>query len=170
MSPATTSSDFKPEFVDQIAALLDELSEVQDELLNVLAAKRERIADNDLPGITALEPRTEQLCARLQACHQRRAELLADAGNEGLPAGTLGELAASLPSGNSGGLSKQVKDVSGRVRLLQHQSLSNWVLAQRSLLHVSQMLEIIATGGRLQPTYGTGDNNTSQGALVDKEA
>ncbi|MCU0373434.1 MAG: hypothetical protein MUE56_09370, partial [Ignavibacteria bacterium] len=30
------------------------------------------------------------------------------------------------------------------MRLLQHQSLTNWVLAQRSMLHLSQLLEIIA--------------------------
>jgi hypothetical protein len=28
------------------------------------------------------------------------------------------------------------------------------VIAQRTLIHLSQLLEIIATGGRLQPTYG----------------
>jgi hypothetical protein len=56
------------------------------------------------------------------------------------------------------------------MRLLQHHSLANWVLAQRSLLHVAQMLEIIATGGRLQPTYGNGESSMSGGALVDHQA
>jgi hypothetical protein len=40
------------------------------------------------------------------------------------------------------------------MRVLQHHSLANWVLAQRRLLHVAQSLEIIATGGRMRPTYG----------------
>jgi hypothetical protein len=56
------------------------------------------------------------------------------------------------------------------MRLLQHQSLANWVLAQRVMLHLSQLLEIFATGGRLQPTYGRGEMPTSSGALVDREA
>jgi hypothetical protein len=56
------------------------------------------------------------------------------------------------------------------MRLLQHQSLTNWVLAQRAVLHVSQLLEIIATGGRLQPTYGDGDTLHNRGSLVDQEA
>jgi hypothetical protein len=56
------------------------------------------------------------------------------------------------------------------MRLLQHHSLTNWVLAQRSLLHITQLLEIVATGGRLQPTYGKGASSHARGALVDQEA
>jgi hypothetical protein len=67
-------------------------------------------------------------------------------------------------------LGKQIKESASRMRLLQHESLANWVLAQRTLLHISQMLEIIATGGRLLPTYGPGEPTLTGGALVDQEA
>ena len=67
-------------------------------------------------------------------------------------------------------LAQEIDDSSTRMRLLQHQSLTNWVLAQRSILHLSQLLEIIATGGRLQPTYGRDESSASSGALVDREA
>jgi hypothetical protein len=53
---------------------------------------------------------------------------------------------------------------------LQHQSLTNWVLVQRTLLHLSQLIEIIATGGRLKPTYGKGSDHQAGGALVDRAA
>jgi hypothetical protein len=56
------------------------------------------------------------------------------------------------------------------MRLLQHQSLTNWVVAQRTVLHLSQMIEIIATGGKLKPTYGKSDAALARGALVDREA
>jgi hypothetical protein len=56
------------------------------------------------------------------------------------------------------------------MRLLQHQSLANWVLAQRSLLHVSQLIEIIATGGRMQPTYGDKESVHARGSLVNQQA
>ena len=46
----------------------------------------------------------------------------------------------------------------------------NSPLAQRALLHVAQVLEIIATGGRLQPTYGSGDNPALRGNLLSGEA
>ncbi|MHC4407137.1 MAG: hypothetical protein ACYTG0_46590, partial [Planctomycetota bacterium] len=63
-----------------------------------------------------------------------------------------------------------VHEATGRARLLQHQSLTNWVVVQRTLIHLSQMLEIIATGGQKQPTYGKEELVEPHGALVDREA
>jgi hypothetical protein len=80
-------------------------------------------------------------------------------------------LAASLSGLRREKLGKQVKQSRLQVRLLQNESLANWVLAQRLLLHVSQMIEIIATGGRLKPTYAEGDSSLhARGALVNDEA
>lgn len=166
MSGASNSSNWEQELAD----LLTELSNVQDELLALLSAKQSSMASNDLAQMTELQSQEAALCDRLQACHVRRAELLQQARIEGLPDDSLENLAGSLNSGNSGQLKRQVKTASRRMRLLQHQSLANWVLAQRTVLHLAQMLEIIATGGRLQPTYGRGDEAVSRGALVDREA
>ena len=63
-----------------------------------------------------------------------------------------------------------MREATARMRLLQHHSLTNWVLVQRTLIHLSQMLEIIATGGRLKPTYGKDDSVNSGGFLVDQAA
>jgi hypothetical protein len=86
-----------------------------------------------------------------------------------MPNDSMAVLAANLGGDANGKLGKQVKQVASNMRLLQHQSLTNWVLAQRALLHVSQLLEIIATGGRMQPTYGDKDALHSRGSLVDHE-
>jgi hypothetical protein len=153
-----------------LASLLSELTSVQTELLSVLEEKRERMGRNDIEGTDELRPRAEQLLNRLQHCHERRTDLLRSAANDGPPAATLGKLAIRATRENRGKLTRQVKDASMRMRLLQHQSIANWVLAQRTLLHVAQMLEIIATGGRLQPTYGNGESPMAGGALVDQEA
>lgn len=155
---------------NQLATFLEELTVVQDELLEVLAAKRDRIAENDIAGATRLQPQAESLCDRLQACHDRRTELLAESTKSNSKPRTLGELAASLSSGKTSELTKKVQDASSRTRLLQHQSLANWVLAQRSIIHLAQMLEIIATGGQLQPTYGREQSTEVAGALVNQEA
>jgi hypothetical protein len=70
-----------------------------------------------------------------------------------------------------------IREAAERSRLLQHQCLTNWVLVQRTLLHLSQLIEIIATGGRLQPTYSNSTDRHSPhggamvgGALVDRAA
>ena len=154
----------------ELATLLEELSSVQDELLSVLIAKKDCLAGAELEAIAELQVRELALGERLQACHQRRGELLALAKDNQLPSDSLAQLAATLPARQRDKLGKQVKESQAQMRLLQNQSITNWVLAQRSLLHVSQLLEIIATGGRLQPTYGDGETVHSVGSLVNQEA
>ena len=153
-----------------LADLLGELSSVQDELLAVLIAKKDCLAGAELEALAELQARELALGERLQACHQRRGEMLAMAKEQNLPGDSLGQLAATLPTRQRDKLGKQVKESQAQTRLLQNQSITNWVLAQRSLLHVSQLLEIIATGGRLQPTYGEGETVHSVGSLVNQEA
>ncbi len=152
-----------------LTGLLDELSSVQTELLDVLAAKRDSMASNDMQQMIDLHPRAEALCDRLRSCHQQREDLIAIANEQGVPAENLGNIAATLAKADRKKVTKQMTAASARMRLLQHQSLANWVLAQRTILHLSQLLEIIATGGHLQPTYSRDEPSDSRGALVDRE-
>jgi flagellar biosynthesis/type III secretory pathway chaperone len=147
-----------------------DLSTAQDELIEVLTLKRDRMADSDLAAMESLTPREDQLAAKLQQCHERRTKLLDLATQAGRPCANIQQLAASMPAETRGNLGKQVKTVSSKLRMLQHHSLTNWVLAQRTVLHLSQLLEIVATGGRIRPTYGKGESVHSRGALVDREA
>jgi hypothetical protein len=163
---APTTLDFEAE----IGALLDDLSSVQSELLDVLNVKRAALATADLPKLAELQPREERLAIRLAECQERRSALLAAAKKDGLPSDNVAKLASRAGGGKSSKLGSRVKETAARMRILQHHSLSNWVLAQRSLLHVSQLLEIIATGGRMQPTYGDSESVHARGSLVNQEA
>ena len=154
----------------QLAGLLTELSATQGELLDVLAQKRKFMMAADSSGMQSLEPREREILERLQACQQRRGELLERAKSEGLPSDSIRALATALPAPGRQELAKQVNDAANRSRLLQHQSLTNWVLVQRTLLHLSQLLEILATGGRLRPTYGKCDSACASGSFLDRAA
>ena len=153
-----------------VAAFLGELSSAQSEMLKLLVEKRELLVKYDADGLALVAPREEQLLGRLQACLERRGQLLARADEEGLPHANIRELAGSLSGGKQTPLSKHLQQASSQTRILQHNSITNWVLVQRTLIHLSQMLEIIATGGRPQPTYGKGGAAESSGALVDQAA
>jgi flagellar biosynthesis/type III secretory pathway chaperone len=150
--------------------LLAELSAIQSELLTLLADKRHRLLTSDIGAIDALRQREQEMIERLQACHDRRLALLAQAAAEGLPSNDLKSLATALPFAQRQKLAPTMREAAARMRLLQHHSLTNWVLAQRTLIHLSQVLEIIATGGRLKPTYGKDDSAHSGGFLVDQAA
>tara|TARA_B100000809_G_scaffold145096_1_gene142702 strand:+ start:359 stop:862 length:504 start_codon:yes stop_codon:yes gene_type:complete len=153
----------------RLADLLSELASVQEELLSVLDRKREMMIQADASVDAEVQARELALVDRLQKCHDRRAEMLEEAQGEGQPSSSLRELAIAVADKQpTESLAKQLDVTKAKMRLLQHHSLTNWVLAQRSLLHVSQILAIIATGGRIQPTYGKGESAHTLGSLVDR--
>ena len=152
----------------ELTELLSELTRVQGELLEVLGRKRELLSTGDTTKMARLYPTEQALNDRLQVCADRCRELRRDAAMAGLNVGTLSELVSGLPEVSDQPWDSQIQQASARMRLLQHQSLTNWVLAQQSLLHVSQVLEIIATGRGLQPAYGKGESVHARGSLVDR--
>jgi flagellar biosynthesis/type III secretory pathway chaperone len=154
----------------EIAGLLTELSATQRELLALLTEKRDLLAVADQPGLLAIQPREAAILTRLQACHDRRGAILEKAATAGRPSDSILSLTSSLAQPARRDLERQVQEASSRSRILQHQSLTNWVVVQRTLLHLSQLLEILATGGRGEPTYGTGGSPRSGGSLVDQAA
>jgi flagellar biosynthesis/type III secretory pathway chaperone len=154
----------------EIGQLLADISDAQSEMLQVLGKKRELLMKFDGDGLAHLAPREEQLVEKLQSCLTRRTALLAQANESGRPHGSLRELADVLPGPGRKPLNEKVKKASSQARILQLQSITNWVLVQRTLIHLSQMLEIIATGGQSQPTYEKGAAHGSSGALVDQAA
>jgi hypothetical protein len=75
-----------------LASLLEELSDVQGALLTALTEKRQLLASGDHEKLAAMSRREQDLLDRLQACHQRRQELLSRAEAEGLPSDSIGSL------------------------------------------------------------------------------
>ena len=138
---------------NETAALLNDLVAGQDELLEILSRSGNSWARSMSQGWRPLAPQEQQWIDTLQECLDRRQQLLARAAQEGLPSSSLQAMAERLPTA-AAGLCQQVDLARRRGRLLQQESLVNWMVIQRTLLHLSQLLEIIATGGRLQPTYG----------------
>jgi len=154
----------------EIGELLAELADVQSSLLSVLNEKRQLLVTGDVDALSAIAPREQELANRLQACHERRQQLLARADAAGLPADSIESLSERLPASSRGRVQASIREAASRSQILRHQSLTNWVVVQRSLLHLSQLIEIIATGGRPKPTYDKGPGCASGGALVDRAA
>jgi flagellar biosynthesis/type III secretory pathway chaperone len=154
----------------EIAQLLTELLSAQDELFAILAKKQTLLRSADHAGLAAMLPQEELLIERMTTCAQKREALLAKAKQEGLPSKDIGTLTKALPNSKNHDFSERISQANTRTRLLRNQSLSNWIAIQRTIIHLSQMLEIIATGGRLQPTYGEREPMNSSGSLVDRAA
>ena len=166
MSQASKPAD---QWSADIASLLEDLTGIQEEILTTLEAKRASILAHDLAGLEQLQQQEASLGEQLAECHGRRGKLLADATESGLNGDSLESLSKCVSDSDNGNLTKRVKATSQRMRLMQHGSLTNWVVTQRTLLHLSQILEIIGTKGRLRATYGDTNVDNSGGALMDQE-
>jgi flagellar biosynthesis/type III secretory pathway chaperone len=153
-----------------LAEFLGRLSAAQDELLDLLDRKQRLLRAGDIAGLASLQLPESQLVERLQALLDQRASLLAQAEDLGLPHGSVRQLTLALPRAQRAALARQVDEASTRARILRHHGLTQWVVVQRSLLHLAQLLEIIATGGRTQPTYGSAPVSANNGTLVDQAA
>lgn len=160
----------KTNWESELATFLTELSAVQGDSLDVLGRKRDALAHSDTEKLATIQADEEVLMERLRQCLARREELLARAADQGLPADSIRSLAGELAGPQSRQMVNQLNQTTQRARLLQHHSLTNWVLAQRTLIHLSQILEIIATGGRQKPTYSKEEKSQNRGALVDRVA
>jgi hypothetical protein len=150
-----------------LASLLTDLGSAQSELLDTLREKRLALMRTGATGLDEITLREASLIERLQDCKNRREQLLSRAADDGTSAANLRALAKTLDSPQHRQLAPDVNAAASQARLLQHEALTNWVVAQQTLVHLSQLLEIIATGGRLQPTYPKADAAAS-GALLDQ--
>ena len=158
-----------------VASLLNDLLAGQGELMAVLNRKRNLLATMGMARWTAKAwppspTMNSGMLGVLQDCLTRRQALLARAASEGLPSGSIQALTNALPPPHREPLARQVAAAGSRAKLLQTQSLTNWIIIQRTLIHLSQLLEIIATGGRIQPTYGKAGSSRSSGVLLNQEA
>jgi len=174
--PAVKPRDATADWEHELTQLLDELLQTQQAMLELLDRKRSAMVRRDLSQIRELQPQEEQLCQRLQACQDRRNDLLAAARQAQLPDGNLEQLSRGVPLQQADEVQAKLSNVSSRAVLLKHQSFTNWIIAQRNLLHISQLLENITTGGRPVPTYGvpragtSGSRGSVGGFVLDQQA
>ena len=168
MTDLTTIAEQLPADWDaDFTSLLDELTAVQTELLAVLEQKRRLLGQMDSDGLDAIQEREGALVGRLQQCQDRRQVLLDQAAETGTPATNLRSLARARGNERHRASEPRLQQAQLQARLLQHNALTNWVIAQKTLLHLTHLLEIVATGGRLQPTYGQiGDDLAPSGGLL----
>lgn len=152
----------------ELASFLGHLSAVQEKTLDVLVRKGKMLANADLAGLAALGSEEEDLVVGLQDCLKEREGLLERAGRDGYSAKNVRSLAKALSGRSPSPVQEQVRQASHRARLLRHHGLVHWILVQKTLIHLSQLLEIIATGGRLQPTYHREGPAPASGILVDR--
>lgn len=157
------------EIETQIARLLDRLTGIQSQLLDVLKAKRAAMVSGNIQEQRRLLGEEAEIYASLSQVNEDRREILERAHSAGLEGKTLQDVSLRLPEPQGTELSRRLGEAGKVTQSLRLEQLTNWVADQQCLLHVSQLLEIIATGGRIRPTYGKSEYGM-RGSLLDHEA
>ena len=157
----------------QIANFLEETLQAQKDCAALLESKRELFAKNDLTAIGELSNDEYAAAERLKKCLAEREKLLQYAAAEGLPCQSIETLAKTVVPYSDDEFFALLRSVQYESQLLRQRNMANWVVTQRGMLHASQMLEIIATRGRMNSTYTRNqqrNRSTTGGSLVDKKA
>lgn len=153
----------------EIARLLDQVTQIQSNLLEILRAKRVAMMKGDIQEQRRLLSEEANIYESLSRVNQERSVILEHAHSAGLEGSTLKDVSRRLPEPRGTELSKRIGEAGKVAQTLRLEQLTNWVADQQCLLHVSHLLEIIATGGRLRPTYGKSEYGV-RGSLLDHEA
>lgn len=157
----------------QLADFLNATLLAQKETITLLDRKRELFAKNDMQAVGELAKDEQAAADRLKHCLAEREKLLQYATAEGLPAQSVETLAKAVVPYSDDEFFALLRSVQYQTRLLRQQNTANWVVTQRGMLHASQMLEIIATRGKLRSTYTREHQRnigTTGGSLVDRKA
>jgi hypothetical protein len=96
----------------------------------------------------------------------RRVELLNLARSQGLNVTTLQDLAVRLDD-SQGSLIYTSRLMKRKVESMRYASLSHWISCQKACLHYSQLVQLIANGGRKSLMTGSVNRPIQGGVILD---
>jgi len=154
-----------------ILQFLRQLSAVQERTLSVLSRKQELLVKPDRDGLTEIAVEEQEVLAQLRQCLVRREEILAVARQSGGAAESIQVLCQRILPPRSESL-RLVEEAARRSRLIQSQCATNWVMTQKSIIHLSHLLEIVETRGQGKSTYHRQGEKESgfPGGFIDRAA
>ena len=155
-----------------ILQFLSELSAVQEQTLSVLNRKQKLLVKPNHDALAEIAVEEQEVLIRLRECLDRREEILDAARQQGHDVESLQSLCRRILSSEC---LRLVEEAARRSRLIQSQSMTNWMMTQKSIIHLSYLLEMIATNGRGKPTYHRPNEKESSvfgggGGFVDRVA
>ncbi len=154
-----------------IEALLDAIEETQSALGVTYRDKRAAIREANAPEIERLTKVEERLVVDLQVHLRVREQILQYARQRGLPSDSLGSVVRTFDEPIQEQLLAQLERTREMADANRRESWILWIVCKQSLRFLSEMIELIATGGRRNPIYlarsGGGMELSTGGALLD---
>jgi len=146
------------------------LVRVQGQMIAVLRKKQAILVRPEKEAMLSISAEEEGSLEKMQQVFKRREELLTAARLQNICGDSIEQLCEHFFPRNieTQKMLDEIKHRAHQIRLLAY---TNWTMSRKSLIHVSQILELLETRGQGKVTYHPQQGaDTSRGSVVDRVA
>ena len=151
-----------------ILNFLNQLIETQVQMLAVLHKKQAVLVRPEKEAMTSITAEEEKTVETMQAILQQREELLTAARLQNVQGDSIEQLCEHFFPRNIE-VHKLLDETRHRTHQIRLLAYTNWTMSRKSLIHVSQILELLDTQGLGKTTYRQRPS-TDGGGFVDRVA
>ena len=149
---------------------LNQLIEAQNQMIDVLRKQQAVLVRPEKETMALVSVEEEQALEKMQQILNRREELLTAARLQNNNGDSIEQLCEHFFPRNIE-VQKILDEVKHRTHQIRLLAYTNWTMSRKSMIHVSQILELLETRGRGKTTYHPRQNtDTSGGGFVDRIA
>ncbi|MCL2004683.1 MAG: flagellar protein FlgN [Planctomycetaceae bacterium] len=153
-----------------IKTFLTQLAESQSQMLTVLHKKQAILVKPEKDALPMIAAEEEKVLGRMQAMLDRREELLTTARLRNVPCDSIEQLCGHFFPNNFE-IQKVLAETRHRTQQISLLAYTNWTMSRKSLIHVSQILELLETRGQGKTTYQPQPkSDRANGSFVDRVA
>jgi flagellar biosynthesis/type III secretory pathway chaperone len=149
---------------------LKQLSTAQVKTLAVLQNKQRLLVKPEKEALDAILAEENAILGMMQQVIQRREEILTSARLDNMTDDSIETLCEHCFPQNFE-IRKLIEETKQRTLQIRYVAYTNWTLSRKSIVHLSQMLEILGTHGQGKTTYKLQNGAKISGsAFVDRVA
>ena len=153
-----------------ILDFLVQLTETQDQMLAALHKKQAVLVKPEKEAMESVTAEEEAVLEKMQKMLDRREELLTAARLQNILSDSIERLCGHLFPHNVS-VHKLLDGARHRTQQIGLLAYTNWTMTRKSMIHISQILELLETRGQGKTTYQPQSNtDISQGSFVDRVA
>ena len=149
---------------------LDQLIETQIQMLAVLRRKQALLVKPEKEAMALISAEEEETLEKMQNILKRREDILTSARLQNVRGDSIEQLCDHFFPHNTE-IQKMLDEVKNRTQQIQLLAYTNWTMSRKSMIHISQILELLETRGQGKTTYQPQVNtDVSRGGFVDRVA
>ena len=152
----------------QLRDFLNQLIKAQTQMLAVLHRKQAILVRPEKEAMALVSAEEEQALETMQHILKRREELLTTARLQHIQGDSIEQLCRYFFPHNTD-VQKLLDETRNRTQQIRLLAYTNWTMSRKSLIHVSQILELLETQGQGKTTYQPRPTGNS-GGTVDRAA